>query len=282
MATGVIAIVGPTASGKSALGIRLAERFNGEIIAADSRTIYKEMNIGTAKPTAEEMAVVRHHCINLISPGESYSVHSFKIAAEMAITDIKSRGKVPFLVGGTGLYADAVLYDYDFGIQKVEDTLPDDLPELQAIARDAGYIVPDQIYQNPRHLKGFIRRGGEPGKRGSTDALILGMRVEQDVLYERIEQRVYTMLNAGFVQEVSRLVEKYGPDAPGFTAPGYRPFIDFLSSKISEQEAINLFIANDKALAKRQLTWFKRNKDIQWVGSAAEGEQLIRAKLSLV
>lgn len=279
-----VAIVGPTASGKSSLAMRLAELFNGEIVAADSRTVYKGMDIGTAKPSRGDRQKIPHHCLDLVEPNERYSAHDYQLVANQAIDDILARGKLPILAGGSGMYLDAVLYDYNFeGRGLGQNELPDDLVGLQQIAKERGYDVPDQVNQNPRHLKGFVARGGKSGdRRQDPRALILGISVAPDELKIRISKRAKAMIASGFVQEVKELVEKYGPDAPGFKAPGYGPAIDFLSSKISEQELLDLFIKNDIQLAKRQMTWFKRNTDINWVSSRDEAEQLLRAKFPLV
>ena len=285
MEPSLVAIVGPTASGKSDLAMYLAGSFGGEIVAADSRTIYKGMDIGTAKPSVIEQKQITHHCIDLVEPSERYSVHDYQKAARQAIADIIRRGRVPFLVGGSGLYLDAVLYDYVFGEEdaEVRDSLPEDLHALQQIADDRDYQVPEQVYMNARHLRGYIARGGRRGSRGrQTTALIIGVSVDFEILKQRIVTRVEQMLASGFVQEVKGLLQKYGEDAPGFRAPGYGPAIDYLSSKISEQELFDLFIQNHTQLAKRQMTWFKRNPDINWVTSREEAEQLLRAKFPLV
>ena len=279
-----VAIVGPTASGKSSLAMRLAELFNGEIVAADSRSVYIGMDIGTAKPSREERQKIPHHCLDLVEPNEGYSAHDYQLAANQAIDDILSRGKLPILVGGSGMYLDAVLYDYSFeGRGLGQNELPDDLVGLQQIAKERGYDVPDQVNQNARHLKGFIARGGKSGDRlKDPRALMLGISVAPDELKIRISKRAKAMIASGFVQEVQGLLAKYSPNSPGFKAPGYGPAIDFLSSKISEQELIDLFIRNDVALSKRQMTWFKRNPDIQWVQNVMQAEQLLRAKFALV
>jgi len=285
MESSLVAVVGPTASGKSDLAMYLAGLFGGEIVAADSRTIYKGMDIGTAKPSANEQKLTAHHCIDMVEPSERYSVHDYQKAARQAVAGIIRRGRVPFLVGGSGLYLDAVLYDYVFEDEggQVRDSLPEDLRALQQIADDRGYQVPEQIYMNARHLRGYIARGGNSGARSKhTSALIIGVSVDFEVLKRRIVTRVEQMIASGFVQEVEGLLQKYGEDAPGFRAPGYGPAIDYLSSKISEQELFDLFVKNDTQLAKRQMTWFKRNTDINWVTSRDEAEQLLRAKFPLV
>lgn len=176
----LIAIVGPTASGKTALALGIAERFAGEIICADSRTIYKGMNIGTAKPTAEERARVPHHCIDLIEPGETFSAADFKRCALAAIEDIRMRGKVSILVGGTGLYVDAVLFDYQFG-EQADPVLRAELSaktieELQERIRQYGYVMPENK-QNKRYLVRTIERRGDAGKRSAlrSNVIVIGL-----------------------------------------------------------------------------------------------------------
>ena len=276
----VISIVGPTASGKSALAMELAQKINGEIVCADSRTIYKGLDIGTAKPTDSDRARVRHHCIDIVGPDQKFSVAQYKTMADRAISGIKKRKKIPILVGGSGLYADAVLYDYSF--EKLQNQELDDLglTELQALAKGMGLKPTEQTLTNSRHLKNYILRGGNSGTRKKQPkGMIFGLIIDKTLLEHRIVQRVNHMFVNGLVEETNTLLVKYGENAPGFLTPGYRPVIDFIKGRIDEEEAKAIFINNDRKLAKRQLTWFKRNPDIKWVHNLEEIEQIIEEKV---
>ena len=279
----LIAIVGPTASGKSSLAVSLAKKFDGEIVCADSRTIYKGMDIGTAKPSLAERENIPHHCLDIVNPDKRFSAVQFQKMANRAIAGIRSRGKIPFLVGGSGLYADSVLYDFEFGDYRQIDLENMSLKQLQKMAEEEGLSPTAQTLQNQRHLAGLIKRGGVSGKRRlNSSTIVLGVKIDKDKLNLRIEQRVNKMFEDGLVEETNSLLEKWGASAPGLLTPGYGPAMDFIQGKVDLKEAKRMFISNDKQLAKRQLTWFKRNKDIQWVSSLEEAEQLIEGKTSKV
>lgn len=273
----LVAIVGPTASGKSDLALEIARKYNGEIICADSRTIYKGMNIGTAKPSTEEQNLINHHCLDLIRPNEVYSVAEYKKAAKSALDQVRKRGRLPIMVGGSGLYIDAVIYDFSFGPVASAESKNMTLRELQEKALNMGLDVPEQIFLNARHLVGYIEREGKkPLRKMSTNALIIGLDVSKDMLDARIGARVEAMFSNGLVEEVRNLLEKYPENSPGFLTPGYRPIIDYVKGRIGLDEAKDRFITNDKKLARRQRTWFARNKDIHWVASAETAEQIIQ------
>lgn len=275
----VIAIVGPTASGKSALGMLLALKFGGEIICADSRTIYEGMDKGTAKPTKAECALVPHFGLDLIDPSEQFSAAQFQRYAEGTLDDIHALNKTPFIVGGSGMYIDGLLYGFDFATSQgpSDDLNAKTLLELQQLALVLDVLPSSEVLQNKRHLIGFIRRGGNAGTRTELPAnvLLLGVRVEKAELDDRIEQRADSIIAAGLVSETQDLLEKWGPGAPALLAPAYKPFVSFLQGDITLTEAKERFILNDKQLAKRQMTWFKRNKDIQWVAGQEQAEQLV-------
>jgi tRNA dimethylallyltransferase len=274
----IIAIVGPTASGKSAMAMKWAKKYGGEIICADSRTVYREMSIGTAKPSQE---AVKHHCLDLIEPSESFSAGEFKRRALEAINDINSRHKIPLVVGGSGLYIDGLLYDFDFTSRsdpaeqrKLESM---ELNEIQTIAISLG-ISPEEInFRNKRHLVRAVERGGVLKNKKSLpdDDLVLGIDISKEELDKRIEERIALMLENGMEKETRNLLKKYGPEAPGLLAPGYKAMIEYINGTINSIESKNKFISNDKKLAKRQKTWFKRNKDIKWIKNYTEAEKLI-------
>lgn len=239
----LIVIVGETASGKTALGIELAQKFNGEIICADSRTIYKGMDIGTAKPTAKEQALVHHHLLDIRNPAESYSAAQFQADANRLIEDITQRDKVPIMVGGSGLYIDAVLYGYMFSQSPGRDPL------------------------NQRHAP---KEAHPTNTVLRENTLIVGVQRDREDLEARIRDRAQGMLDAGLVEEVRRLVDTYGRDAPAFNGICYQFFADFLNGALSLDEAIEKFVQGDKVLAKKQRTWFKRNKSIQWLNDPSK------------
>lgn len=245
----LVVIVGQTASGKSDLALKLAEKYDGEIICADSRTVYKGMDIGTAKPTKQDQSRVPHHLLDVIDPEQPFTVSAFKDLADQAIDDILKRGKVPFLVGGSGLYIDAVIYNYNFA--------GSDGP------RDA---------QNPRHLS------ADAPKRPlelRANTLILGMNIEPEELKQRIGKRVDVMVEGGLVDEVKQLGERYGWDIPPMQAPAYKSFRSYVEGAQSLEQAKAQFAVYDSQLARKQRTWFKRNKSIQWLDDPREADVLV-------
>lgn len=276
----LIVIVGQTASGKSALAMELAERFDGEIICADSRTVYKGMDIGTAKPTPKDRARVPHHLLDIVEPNQAFNVATFKELAVRAIDDIGSRGKVPLLVGGSGLYIDSVLYDFAFG-DPADMVLREQMNalrvnELQDMIRDRGLSMPENT-MNKRYLIRTLERNGKQGERKELrpNTIIIGLEVNSDELRSRIEARTDVMIGEGFAAEVRDLVGRYGWDAPGLLAPGYKAFRRYLEGTETLYEARLAFIKNDMALAKRQRTWFKRNKSIQWFSNREEVQTFV-------
>lgn len=232
----LIVIVGETASGKTALGIELAKKSNGEIICADSRTIYKGMDIGTAKPTKQECSKVKHHLLDVIEPNERYNAARFQFDANRVIEDITSRGKVPIMVGGTGLYIDAVIFNYDFD-QKTMDRL-------------------------------------------RLNTLVIGTKRERDDLKQRIEKRIDGMLKNGFIDEVRCIGAEFGWETEAMKGIGYRAFAQYVKGEISYEDARQNFIRGDYLLAKRQRTWFKRNKSIHWVKNREDAVDLATTFLS--
>jgi tRNA dimethylallyltransferase len=277
----MLAIVGPTASGKSALALKLAQKYNGEIICVDSRTICKGMDIGTAKPSGDDRQLVAHHCLDIINPDQIFSVADFKAVAINATEEIKQQGRLPILVGGSGLYMDSILYDFTFPEASQNDIRDLSLKDLQELALSKGLKPSDQTLLNKRHLSSYISRGGElGGRREETDVTILGLLIEKEELHKRIEHRVEDMFASGLVQETQDLLEKWGENAPGLGACGYGSVVGYIKGDITLNEAKDVFTRSHKQLAKKQMTWFKRNKDIHWVGGLEEAEQVIALKLS--
>jgi tRNA dimethylallyltransferase len=278
----IIVIVGPTASGKSDLAIQIAAKHNGEIVAADSRTIYKGMEIGTAKPSLQEQQQIKYHGLDLITPDKSYSAAEFKDYARHAISAIHKRNHLPIVVGGTGLYIDGLIYDFDFApptdpaLRTKLESL--NLNELQKLAVEKG-IDPEQVnYANQRHLSRAIERGNtrKMHKNLPVNVLILGIKLDKEQLHERIKSRVDKMFKGGLINEVQNLVDSYGEEAPGLLAPGYKEITEYLKGSLTLDQARERLVSSHKNLAKRQMTWFKRNKDIRWITSPEEAEQLTR------
>jgi tRNA dimethylallyltransferase len=267
----LVVILGETASGKSAVAIEIAEKYNGEIICADSRTIYKGMDISTAKPSKADQARVRHHLLDVLYPNESFSAAAFKELANQAIEDVSKRGKLPILVGGSGLYIDSVVFDFKFGLP-ADSNLRSRLDamsteELQEVIRKEGLVMPDNT-QNRRHLIRAIEKNGKDGFTKSSlraDTLLIGLSLDREELKERVALRADSMLSNGLLDEIKRVSNEYGWAGEALQTPAFKAFHLYLLGDMSLDQAKENFIKNDLSLAKRQRTWFKRNKSIHWV-----------------
>jgi len=267
----LVVIVGPTASGKTGLAIDVARQFGGEIICADSRTIYKGMNIGTAKPTADERQAVPHWGLDLVEPGEQFSAADFKRYATEKIREIRSRGKVPLLVGGSGLYIDAVLFDYEFGAPsdareraKLDEMSID---QLQEYCTKNNIPLPENE-NNKRYVIRAIEQKNINTKRRTTpidDCIIVGITTDRDVLRARIKDRIEQIFDDGVVEEATLLGKKYGWESEAMTGNVYRIVRSYLQGSLSLAQSIEKNTTLDWRLAKRQLTWFRRNRFIHWV-----------------
>lgn len=281
----LVVIVGQTASGKSALALDLARRFDGEIIAADSRTVYRGMDIGTAKPSLEDRKSIRHHLIDVVDLTTSFSAAEFKRLANAAIADIAGRGKLPILVGGTGLYVDAVIYDFQFRAPANPDLRKEleglSVDELQTRLLEKGVPLPVND-RNPRHLIRALETDGRVDGHGPLrpNTLVIGLRLDASLLRERIAKRIDAMVAQGLVGEVKRLAKWYGWDAPALQAPAYKAFRPFIEGAITLEAAKQQFARHDWQYARRQKTWFKRNGDIVWVGGAEEARMLVASFLN--
>lgn len=265
----LIAVVGPTASGKSALAMRIAKLYNGEIIAADSRTVYRGMDIGTAKPTKKDQQEVPHHLLDVVDPDQSFNAAEFKRLAVRAIADIESRGRLPILVGGTGLYIDAVLFDYGFESRadpEVRERLQNlSVEELQQICRQKNITIPVNS-QNKRHLVRAIETGGRQAHRKELRAntLVVGITTKREKLRDRITKRAHEMVEEGVIEEVERLGAQYRWRGEALKGNIYRIFKGVKGGEKPLHEAIEEFVRSDMALAKRQMTWFRRHPHIVW------------------
>lgn len=281
----LVAIVGPTASGKTGLAIELAERFGGEIISADSRAIFRGMDIGTAKPTLDEQARVPHWGLDLVEPGDVFTAADFKTYATQKIGEIRSRGHIPFLVGGTGLYVDAVVFDYVFGAP-ADPTLRKELEEwsveqLQQYCIKNNISLPENKL-NKRHLMRTIERSGEAGSKRQEpidNCIIVGIATDREVLRERISQRAEQLFDDGVVEEATMLGKKYGWKSEAMTGNIYPLVHSLLEGTMTLEEVKRQFVTLDWRLAKRQLTWLRRNQYINWF-PLDEARQHLEEKLA--
>lgn len=266
----LVVVVGETASGKTELAIKIAREFDGEIICADSWTVRREVNIGTAKPTPEEQALVPHHLLDVVEPCGDFTAAVFKKLANQAIQDIFSRGKLPIMAGGTGLYVDGVIYDFGFlpeGDRRARQEL-NKLSHHQLLERvnKLGLNAEGIDIRNKRRLIRLIETGGaSPVKselRGNT--LLIGLSPDRQELKNRITRRVDAMMAAGLEDEVRRLSTRYGWDCEALKGISYAEWRNYFLSTQNLEQTRQKIIKNTLDLAKRQRTWFKRNKSIHW------------------
>jgi tRNA dimethylallyltransferase len=281
----IVVIVGETASGKSALAEKVAKKFNGEIVSADSRTLYIGMDIGTDKPSLKARSMITHHLIDIRNPNKTITVSEYKVLADKAIERILKSGKLPILVGGSGLYVDSVIYNFEFNNQpqpelrkKLESLTLDEL-NLELELRN---IDPPENIKNRRHIIRKIETEGRQVRNNiiRDNTLIIGLRVDPEELTERIKDRVKAMLVNGLESEVDTLVSMYGKTGALTQTIGYK---EFLTNDSNERDLNNItgeIISNTKKYSKRQKTWFKRNKNIQWVDKQIEAVDLVTTFLN--
>lgn len=266
----LVVIVGPTASGKSALAIKLAKQFNGEIICADSRTIYKHMDIGTAKPSVQDQAEVPHWGIDLVEPGEVFTAADFKKYALSKAQEIRKRGNIPMLVGGTGLYVDGIIFDYQFGkpqpeLRKQLEALS--LEELKTYCANNNIKLPENE-NNRRYVIRAIEQKSINNKRLRSpidNVMVVGITTEKDELNRRIIDRSEQLFENGMVEEAIKLGKKYGWDNEAMTGNIYKLVRKYVNGELTMEELKRDNATADRKLAKRQLTWFKRNPYITWL-----------------
>ena len=279
--TPLVVIVGETASGKSALALELAKQFDGELICADSWTVRRGLDIGTAKPLAGELAAIQHHLLDIVEPGEDFTAAVFKGLANQAIADISGRGKLPIMVGGTGLYIDSVLYDY--GFLKAGDRTQRErfdgmsVEEVLAEIATRGIELGDVDVHNKRRLVRLIETNGARPTRSELrpNTCIIGMQPERTELAQRIERRVDHMLAAGLEAEVRELVNHYGWQAEGLKGVGYAQWRGYLDGTEPITDTRQKIIKATLDLAKRQRTWFRRNKSIQWISTPVDQRAVV-------
>lgn len=277
----LVVIVGETASGKSALGMELARQFNGEIICADSRTIYKGMDIGTAKPSKAERAEIPHHLLDVVEPGQPFTVADFKGLANEAIADIGARGKLSIMIGGSGLYVDSILYDFGFGpaadARERAELEALSIEKLQILIEERGIAMPENS-QNKRYLVRALERGKNPLQKASirNNTLVLGLAPERELLNKRIQERVDAMLAAGLRAEAEALGTQYGWETEALKSVGYQEF----NPARQDETVRETIIQNTRRLAKKQRTWFKRNDSVHYVTDLSEAVDLVTTFLS--
>ena len=283
----VIVICGPTASGKTALSIELAKQINGEIVSADSMQIYKDMDIGTAKPTQEEKQGIKHYLIDFVSPDERYSVADYKQDAKKAIREILKKGKVPIIVGGTGLYVDSLIYEIEYPNiefdekyrEKLEKEVEENgLEELYEKAKEIDNEAIQKISKNDKkrilrileiyHATGKNKTEQEKESRKKEveyDYKVFALKWDREMLYERINKRVDIMLEQGLIEEVKSIYEKYNKFPTAMQGLGYKEVVEYLENKTTKEEMIEKIKQETRRYAKRQMTWFRKNKQKIWL-----------------
>lgn len=303
----LIILTGPTAVGKTELSIALAKSIGGEIISADSMQVYKYMNIGTAKIRSEEMDGVPHHLIDILEPDVAFNVAMFKDLAKSAVEDIYSRGRIPILVGGTGFYIQALLYDIDFSEEDSNTSIRKELETLAEIKgaaflheklREVDPESAEQIHANNvkrviRALEYYQLHGEkisthnetERHKESPYDFLYFVLTHDRQVLYERIEKRIDQMIDHGLISEVDNLLKKgYDSSLVSMQGLGYKELIPYLQKKCTLDEAIYVLKRDTRHFAKRQLTWFRRERNVRWLDKSlvSSDEEILKEILNTI
>lgn len=285
----IVAIVGPTASGKTELGVALAKAIDGEVISGDSMQVYQGMDIGTAKVTPDEMDGIPHHLIDILKPVETYSAYDFQQQAQQLITDITTRGKVPIIVGGTGLYIQSVIYDYQFDGETIspetEQRVAEQMAKLKSYTNEAIHdylgtfdpISQREIHPNNRKRveraisyylstkKVLSNRKKSTQLTENYDTLLVGIKMSRDTLYSRINSRVDMMLSHGLLDEVQELIELGYESCQSMQAIGYKEIIPVIKNEMPLDEAITLLKQHSRNYAKRQMTWFTNKLNVHWL-----------------
>ena len=283
----VVVICGPTASGKTALSIELAKKIGGEVVSCDSMQIYKDMDIGTAKPTIEEMQGIKHYMIDILSPDERYSVADYKVQAKKAIREIIEKGKTPIVVGGTGLYVDSLIYEIEYpNIQfdeKYRAKLEKQVEEkgLEELYKKAEEIDPEAIQKISKNDKKRILRILEiyhatgknkteqekksREKKPEFDYLVYGLNMPREKLYKKIDLRVDVMIKQGLIEEVKKVYKKYRKFPTAMQGLGYKEVVEYLNNNLTKEEMIDKIKQETRRYAKRQMTWFRKNKQTIWL-----------------
>lgn len=283
----VIVICGPTASGKTALSIELAKKINGEIVSADSMQIYKDMDIGTAKPSIEEMQYIKHYLLDFVSPDERYSVAQYKKDAKNAIKEIIAKGKTPIIVGGTGLYVDSLIYEIEYNDIELDENYRKELEylidtkgleELYKKAIEIDPVAMEKISQNDKKrimrileiykATGKTKTEQEIESRKNPveyDYKVFAINWDREKLYQRINKRVDIMIEQGLIKEVENIVKKYNKFPTAMQGLGYKEVVQYIEENCTKDEMIEKIKMETRRYAKRQLTWFRKNKQTIWL-----------------
>jgi tRNA dimethylallyltransferase len=299
----LIVLVGPTASGKTSLALRLAEEFHGEIVSCDSVAVYREMEIGTAKPTREERALIQHHMIDIASPDEACTAGDYSRQAREALTAITERGHLPIVAGGTGLYLRALID----GLFPAPPQKPGQRERLRKLAKtrgpaylhrlltrlDATAAAAIHINDVPKVIRavevslaaeGPLTQQWQKGRDflSGYRILRLGLNPTRERLYERINQRAAAMFDRGLIEETERLIARYGPDCRPLTSLGYSEATAVLQNELTREQAVVQAQQGHRNYAKRQLTWFRREPSVRWLQGCGGDEDITEQALQLV
>ncbi len=288
----VIVICGPTASGKTSLSIALAKRVNGEIVSCDSMQIYQEMDIGTAKPTLEERQGIEHYLLDFVSPEERYSVADYKKEAKKAIKAIIEKGKMPIVVGGTGLYLDSLIYEIEYPNIEFDEEYRRKLERrveeegLTQLYEEATKIDPLAIQKiSPKdekrilrileiyHATGKTKTEQEIASRKNSpeyDYQVYALAWDREILYDRINQRVDQMIEQGLIEEVQGILKRHKHFPTAMQGLGYKEVVAFLEGDLTKEEMIDKIKMETRRYAKRQMTWFRKNKQTVWLDGQAD------------
>ncbi|CDR51738.1 tRNA (adenosine(37)-N6)-dimethylallyltransferase MiaA [Staphylococcus schweitzeri] len=285
----IVVIVGPTASGKTELSIELAKRIDGEIISGDSMQVYKHMDIGTAKVTPEEMDGVPHHLIDILNPDDAFSAFAFKNLAEALINDITSRGKIPIIAGGTGLYIQSLIYNYELEDETItpdeEKIVKKKMKEIEQLDNQQlhDYLAQfdamsaENIHKNNRQrvlraIEYYFKTKKLLSNRKKVqqftenyDTLLIGIEMSRKTLYSKINKRVDIMLDHGLFKEVQQLVEQGYESCQSMQAIGYKELIPVINGQMIYEDAVNELKQHSRQYAKRQMTWFKNKMSVHWL-----------------
>lgn len=301
----IIIIVGPTAVGKTALSLALAEKLQTEIISADSVQIYKNLNIGSAKPTLEEMGGIPHHLIDCVAATETFSVSEYAALAKIEIGKLFEKGKIPIVVGGTGLYVNALIYDMNFGASCADEAFRTQMEDLAKV--EGNLAVHDRLNSvdpvaaariHPNNLKRVIRAlevnhitgkpfadfASEPALTKDYEVVLIGLTRPRDILYDRINERVGLMIEAGLIDEVKNLKNSGLDDSfQSMQGIGYKEVLSYLDGRTSYDEMVEAIRQGSRNYAKRQMTWFKRYEGIHFIDlQEVSTEEALREILSII
>jgi tRNA dimethylallyltransferase len=296
----VIVICGPTASGKTKLSIELAKKIDGEIVSCDSMQVYKDMDIGTAKPTIEEMQGIKHYLIDFVSPDERYSVADYKMDSKNAIKEILEKGKIPIVVGGTGLYIDSLIYEIEYQMIQFDEQYRKELERrvekegLETLYEEAKKIDETAIKKiSPNDQKRILRileiyhttgknkteqEIESRKKEVEYDYRVYALKWYRQILYDRINKRVDMMVENGLIEEVQGIYKKYKKFPTAMQGLGYKEVVDYLDGNCTKEEMIEKIKMETRRYAKRQMTWFRKNKQTIWL----DGQEKIQNNIKII